>query len=211
MLFVSCGLVVSYHEGSNSGWELANQDFEPWPPSSGIELAYEASSPWLPSERGAGRARIGLAPSYVDRDICDRYMESLPYGREILLAAERQGLDALLLAAVVETESGFDPQARSQYGAVGLMQLLPTTAASLGVTDLEDPAANLDGGARYLSELLRRFDGDLGLALAAYNCGPTTVRHHRGVPPFRETAAFVRKVLLRYLSHQRSLPQATAS
>ncbi len=109
--------------------------------------------------------------------------------------AARHGLPAALLKGVVAVESGFNPRAVSPAGAIGLMQLMPATARALGVNDPFDPAANLDGGARYLKQMLDRFQGDIRLALAAYNAGPGAVEHYRGVPPYRETRAYIDKVL----------------
>ena len=102
------------------------------------------------------------------------------------------------MRAVVGVESGFQPQAVSPKGAQGLMQLMPATARDLGVADPFDPAANLDGGSRYLSSLVARYDGDLTKALAAYNAGMGAVARHGGVPPYTETRNYVRKVLGRY-------------
>jgi len=113
-------------------------------------------------------------------------------------AALRHGLDPALVRAVVAVESGFQPQAVSPKGAQGLMQLMPRTAREMGVEDPFDPAANLDGGSRYLSSLVTRYDGDLTRALAAYNAGIGAVARHGGVPPYAETRKYVRKVLGRY-------------
>lgn len=138
----------------------------------------------------------------------DRYelLRSVPYGENIRRAAERHGLDGLLLASMVEVESSFNPQAVSYRGAVGLMQLMPATAATLSTAtlsteELHDPELNVDRGARYLRKLLDRFDGDLELALAAYNAGPGNVRRYGGIPPFRETQNYVQKVLSLYIGH----------
>ena len=107
------------------------------------------------------------------------------------------GVDPALVTAIAEAESGFDPSATSSAGAGGIMQLMPSTARSLGIADVYDPAENLRGGVRYLSGLLRRF-GRVDLAVAAYNAGPAAVSRFDGVPPYPETQAYVRRVLARY-------------
>ncbi len=132
-------------------------------------------------------------------------LSDLPYARLIERAASRYSLDELLLAAVIEVESAFDAEAVSPVGALGLMQVMPSTAALYGYKDPLNPAANVDLGARYLSGMLRAFDGDLELALAAYNAGPGNVRRFNGVPPFRETKAYVGKVLSRYVDHHQDV------
>lgn len=119
-----------------------------------------------------------------------------PYGELIYEAAERHSLNPALLAAVVRTESAFDPRAVSAKGAQGLMQLMPATALRLGLDGDEafEPAKNLDAGARYLSRLAVRFEGHLPWVLAAYNAGEGTVDRYGGVPPYRETRDYVRRV-----------------
>ena len=118
--------------------------------------------------------------------------------REIQATAARHGVDPRLVEAVIRVESSGDPGAVSPKGAVGLMQLMPARAAALGVRDAFDPVANLDGGTRHLRDLLARYDGNLSLALAAYNAGEAAVRAHRGIPPYPETREYVRKVLALY-------------
>jgi hypothetical protein len=143
--------------------------------------------------------RFELFRSFHERRHSRRLLATMPYGSLIAEAAERYRLDGLLLAAVVEAESGYDPRAISPRGALGLMQLMPATAAHYGATEPADPRANVRAGARYLRDLLRRFDDDLELALAAYNAGPANVARYGGVPPFRETTAYVERVLRIYL------------
>jgi soluble lytic murein transglycosylase-like protein len=109
-------------------------------------------------------------------------------------SGDQVALSPLLLEAVAWAESRFNSNARSPAGAVGVMQLMPGTAAELGV-DPTDPHENVSGGARYLREMLIEFDGDLELALAAYNAGPGAVRRYGGVPPYRETRAYVAAIL----------------
>jgi soluble lytic murein transglycosylase-like protein len=113
----------------------------------------------------------------------------------IRLAAAQHDLDPVLLTAVAEVESAFDPRAISPKGALGLLQLMPQTAARFGVADPFDAQANVQGGAAYLSWLLDRFGGRADLALAGYNAGEGAVDRYRGVPPYRETQRYVEKVL----------------
>lgn len=120
---------------------------------------------------------------------------STPFGAEIDAAASSNGIDPALLKGLVSQESGFDPNARSGAGAVGLTQLMPGTAAGLGVTNPLDPVQSLQGGARYLKQQLDRFGGDERLALAAYNAGPNAVAKYGGVPPFAETQNYVTSVM----------------
>jgi soluble lytic murein transglycosylase-like protein len=112
----------------------------------------------------------------------------------ILAASEKHGLSADLIEAVIACESDFDPRAVSRVGAQGLMQLMPATAAELGVADSFDPAQNIDGGSKHLASLLRSFEGDRRLAIAAYNAGEGAVRRAGGIPPFPETKRYVEKV-----------------
>ena len=121
--------------------------------------------------------------------------DSTPYDSLIDAAAQRNGVDPALLKGLIRQESNFNPTARSGAGAVGLTQLMPATAASLGVTDPTDPAQAIDGGAKYLRAQLDRFGGDPAKALAAYNAGPGAVERFGGVPPYAETQAYVQRVL----------------
>lgn len=109
------------------------------------------------------------------------------------------GLDPKLVKAVIWAESGFNPYAISPKGAVGLMQLMPETAAEMGIFNPHHPFHNLVGGARYLKHMLTEFDSNLALALAAYNAGPNAVKQYGGIPPFEETRNYVRRVLKYYL------------
>jgi len=110
-------------------------------------------------------------------------------------AGERHGVDPDLIRSVIRAESGFRSRAVSRRGARGLMQLMPSTALRLGVNDAFDPAANVDAGAGYLRQLLGLYHDDMIKALAAYNAGPQRVAQYRGVPPFRETRAYVARIV----------------
>lgn len=110
-------------------------------------------------------------------------------------AADRYGVDADLLKAIGKAESGFNASVVSSAGAIGVMQLMPGTARSLGVKDPYDAQQNIMGGAKYISQLLNKYDGNVRLALAAYNAGPGNVAKYGGVPPFKETQNYVNRVL----------------
>ena len=137
----------------------------------------------------------------------------VPYGAEITAAARRYGLDPALLAGLVRQESNFNAAAVSPAGARGLTQLMPATAAGLGVANPSDPVQALEGGACYLRRQLDAFGGDVTKALAAYNAGPGAVQRYGGVPPYAETQAYVQKVqafAAAYRGTPSSLPYPTA-
>ena len=150
-------------------------------------------------------ASFDVFRSYLDDTIRYERLSSIPYGVSIRRAAERHGVDGLLVAAIVEVESSFDPCAISHRGAVGLMQVMPETAGSMEYALLSEPDRNLDLGTAYLRHLLELYEGDLELALAAYNAGPANVRRYGGLPPFRETHNYVERVLDRYVAHHREV------
>jgi soluble lytic murein transglycosylase-like protein len=121
-----------------------------------------------------------------------------PFGELIRKSAEKYGVDVDLVFSVVAAESNFNPQAVSRRNARGLMQLLPETAKRMGVRDIYDPAQNIDGGTRYLRDLLKLYEGDLALTLAAYNAGPGAVQRYGRIPPYNETIAYVRAIRKTY-------------
>ena len=147
--------------------------------------------------------------AFNDHEAHRRRLEDLPFGDEIYEAASSQGIDPLLLAAVVQAESNFSPNVVSPVGAIGLTQVMPSTAAAYSPEELAQPRTNLTLGARYLKEQLERFGGNLELAIAAYNAGPYAVARYEGIPPYRETRNYVEKVLAIYVGHHRSLWQGS--
>ncbi len=158
-----------------------------------IERIEPDEVPW-PTPRPASAPVADPAPAPA--------LAQAPFAELIQPIADRHGVDPALVRAVVETESGFAPAARSPKGAMGLMQLMPGTARQYALADPFDPTANLDTGVRHLKSLLGRYD--MRSALAAYNAGEAAVRRFQGVPPFRETQDYVSRVLSR-LEHYRRL------
>jgi hypothetical protein len=152
---------------------------------------------------GSGGRRLGLFQAGPNAAAQRRFLNGIPYGSALSLAAKRHKVDGLLLAAVVAVESGFAPGAVSPRGACGLMQVTPEVGEAYGAQDLFDPYVNVDVGSRYLGSLLKDFDGDLERALAAYNAGPAAVARYGGVPPYAETRSYVREVMERYAEYTR--------
>ncbi len=150
----------------------------------GSKMIVDDPSPRIPRPTTSSSSRL-RTPGGELADLIDYY-------------ANDRGLSPKLVQAVIQVESAFNERARSSKGAMGLMQLMPDTARLLRVQNPYDPAQNIRGGTLYLRRQLDRFDGDVTLALAAYNAGPTAVADHGGVPPYPETRNYVRKVLSLY-------------
>src|SRR3954464_3886869 len=135
------------------------------------------------------------------------FANAVPFGDIIHAKATKYDVDPALVAAVVETESRFKTNARSQVGARGLMQLMPKTGRWMGARNLYNADQNVDAGAKYLNYLNKRFDGNLTKTIAAYNAGEGNVRRYNGVPPFRETRSYVKKVMSKYEKRKKELKQ----
>jgi len=149
----------------------------------------------------------GIEPEEVFYPIPRVEVSKSPFREQIQAAAARYGVDPDLISSVIAAESNFDPRAVSRRNARGLMQLLPQTAARLGVKNVFDPTENIDAGTHYLSELLRRYNNNLVLTLAAYNAGPQSVQRYGRVPPFRETQTYVQRVGKSYAQRKSSSQQ----
>lgn len=146
----------------------------------------------LKAEKASVNPRRNRAPDFMMKK------KNHLYHPIILKAALRHEIDPALVKAIIMAESGYNPRAVSRSGAKGLMQLMPGTAKSLGVENIFDPEHNINGGVRYFKGLVNRFNGDLKLALAAYNAGTRKVREYKGVPPFKSTRFYIQKVFIYY-------------
>jgi len=147
----------------------------------------------------ANEIKTGRFASMVDQQLQGQGVASSgapPHIEQLVQAnSAAQGVDPDLVRAIMANESAFNPDATSSAGAQGLMQLMPETAASLGVTNSYDPSQNVSGGTRYLRSMLQRFGGDVTKAVAAYNAGPEAVEKYNGIPPYAETQSYVNSVL----------------
>jgi soluble lytic murein transglycosylase-like protein len=149
---------------------------------------------------------VAIEPEEVFHSALPAETAKAPYRDLIQAASSRYKVDADLITSVIAAESNFDPKAISRRNARGLMQLLPETAARLGVKNIFDPSDNIDGGTRYLRDLLQRYRNDLALTLAAYNAGPERIRQYGTVPPFAETRSYVRRVKTAYTKRKSTPP-----
>lgn len=181
-----------------------------WSISSSGKVSHPGDLELLADQGGLPMASLPLSTSPAAKNPSTRPFARLPFAKEIALAAEANGIDALLLTAVVKTESRFDAAAISPKGALGLMQIKPSELEE-NPELLLDPAHNLQRGAAYLREMLDLFGGDLKLALAAYNAGPGAVRRFGGPPPYSETTTYVSRVLSSYVELHRTYADAAST
>lgn len=135
------------------------------------------------------------APAVQPNQAVHPPLDARPFAELIETVALKHGLDPELVHAVVQAESNYQPRAKSNVGARGLMQVMPKTAKDFGIKNLYDPENNLEAGVQYLKWLMERFDGNLKKTIAAYNAGPGAVRRYRGIPPYQETRQYVQKVM----------------
>jgi soluble lytic murein transglycosylase-like protein len=179
-----------------TGYQLVGDKYRLQVTGGKLEIAAEEVVAIEPEDSFGPPATVQLDPQPLYRDLVEA-------------AAKRYNMDADLITSVIAVESNFDPKAVSRKNAHGLMQLLPETAAQLGVKNIDDPAENIDAGTRYLRDLLQKYNNNLALALAAYNAGPDKVQLYGSVPPFAETISYVRRVKRGYEKSKTKAPGKT--
>lgn len=199
---VNMSLVQRFFDQNGINIELCRNTFSP---SAAVNntVAYSGSSAGISSDtntyNAAASGASGISSSSVKLEAsglsCSADLDAI-----FNEAASKYGVDAKFLKAIAKCESDFSTECTSRSGAMGIMQLMPQTAASLGVTNAYDPYQNIMGGARYISEKLTQYNGDKSLALAAYNAGSGNVAKYGGIPPFKETQNYVAKVMAYYNS-----------
>ncbi len=172
--------------------------------------AYSAPAYNPVSLPAGGGISIGHCGGQSHAQLEQKFSAHLP---SVRMFARQYGVDENLVKAVMKQESCFNAGARSRAGAIGLMQLMPDTADHLGVDNAWDPHQNIEGGIKYLAQMLREFNGDKALALAAYNAGPGAVHKYNGVPPYRETQGYVSKIMAEYsrLQSSQMMPRPMAA
>jgi len=177
--------LVSIHSGQRYVRAIKN--------TSGIS-ASSISQP-LADENAGGHSVYGALSGYMNKK--ERLFHPI-----IVQVSRRHQVDPALVKAIIMAESGYNPKAISKSGAKGLMQLMPGTADALGVDDVFNPHQNISGGVRYFKQLMDQFDGDVKLALAAYNAGSKNVRQYKGVPPFKSTRYYIDNVFKYYRGYK---------
>jgi len=196
----------NYVNNINSQWEPVNKNVSGMPPVQGVESfdkVLQATSKAKFGEILSNPATRVNAQIYTNTASAVTpkadYSSKSKIKELISRVSQKHGVDEKLVNALVNQESGFNPNAKSKVGALGLMQLMPATAKGLGVTNPMDPEQNVEGGVKYLKSMLDKYNGNIILALAAYNAGPGAVDKYDGVPPYKETQNYVRSILASYL------------
>jgi soluble lytic murein transglycosylase-like protein len=170
-------------------------------------LIYKVMIPESLSQKHSANNTEHSLPSPVRLPISGKKAERLLHPI-VIQAAGRYQVDPALIKAIIMAESGYNIRAISKKGAKGLMQLMPATARALGVEDVFNPRQNISGGIRYFKQLVNQFDGDIKLALAAYNAGSRKVRHYQGIPPFKATRYYIKKVFKYYRIYKAQMDRA---
>ena len=153
----------------------------------------------LLSNLSMSQALQNLEPENETSSINSTYASKSQLISMINQVAQKHGVDEKLVQALIKQESGFNPNAKSKVGAIGLMQLMPSTAKAMGVKNPYNATQNVEGGVKYLKSMLNKYNGNIILALAAYNAGPGAVDKYSGVPPYKETENYVKNILANYL------------
>jgi len=178
-----------------NGFSIRHEHHETFGETTRLYLSQEPSSSYV----DVGTAQIeSFEPAPPEPTSTNAIPATRDLTTIISSASARSQIDADFIASVIRAESANNPRAVSRKGAQGLMQLMPGTASNLGVKNSFDPSENVEGGVRYLRELLQCYNGDVAKALAAYNAGPQRVEHYKGVPPYRETQAYVARIITDY-------------
>lgn len=166
-----------------------------------------ATEKWASNEKPSAKRAVFFQEMTLISDAirAEFFAGEVPYGTLIYEKSKKYDVDPALVAAVIEQESRFRPRAKSPVGARGLMQLMPRTGRWMGARNLYDPEQNVDAGVKYIAYLDKRFNGDLKKIVAAYNGGEGNVMRYRGIPPFRETRQYVKKVMKNYDKHTKRL------
>ena len=151
------------------------------------------------SNLSMSQALQNLEPENETSSINSTYASKSQLISMINQVAQKHGVDEKLVQALIKQESGFNPNAKSKVGAIGLMQLMPSTAKAMGVKNPYNATQNVEGGVKYLKSMLNKYNGNIILALAAYNAGPGAVDKYSGVPPYKETENYVKNILANYL------------
>lgn len=169
------------------------------------DLILPASLLGRSAARRAGSPEKEIDFAILSKQVREEFFEAIPFGALIREKSEKYDVDPALVTAIIEHESRFRPRARSHAGARGLMQLMPRTGAWMGATNLYDPEQNVDAGVKYLKYLEKRFDGNETKIIAAYNAGEGNVMRYGGIPPFRETRTYVKRVQKSYQENAKAL------